>query len=218
MKTARVHRAARRRGGGVAARGARAASASMRRSACCAGSRKRPGRQARVAAFRQGCRAGMAEGRNMRIDYRWGAADADRLREYAAEWSRSPDVIVAESTPACGSCCRRRAPCHRFRIGRRSGRQRIRREPAQAGGNVTGFTNFEYDGREMAGAAQGDRASRETVPSLLQSRLHPFRPVLKTIEAAAPSLGVNDASPRARADRDRERRPDLRARRMAGSS
>src|SRR6266478_3754031 len=42
--------------------------------------------QARLAAFHQGLQeAGWAVGRNLRIDYRWGAGDADRFRRYAAE-------------------------------------------------------------------------------------------------------------------------------------
>ena len=56
-----------------------------------------PGGQARVAALQQGLQQlGWTEGRNMHIDVRWGAGDADRFRKYAAELSAlSPDVIVA---------------------------------------------------------------------------------------------------------------------------
>src|SRR5262249_50292954 len=40
-------------------------------------------------------RLGWSDGRNVRIDYRWGAGDADRSRAFAAELVRStPDVIV----------------------------------------------------------------------------------------------------------------------------
>ena len=47
-----------------------------------------PEAQARVGAFLQGLQElGWAVGRNMRIEYRWGAGDADRTREYAAELS-----------------------------------------------------------------------------------------------------------------------------------
>jgi hypothetical protein len=42
--------------------------------------------QARLAAFLQGLQElGWTDGRNVRIDYRWAAADADRSRTYAAE-------------------------------------------------------------------------------------------------------------------------------------
>src|SRR5436305_13434728 len=42
--------------------------------------------QRRIAAFVQGLQKfGWTEGANLRIDYRWGGADSDRLRRYAAE-------------------------------------------------------------------------------------------------------------------------------------
>ena len=45
-----------------------------------------PEGQARVAALRQDLqRLGWTEGRNIRIDYRWGVGDPDRARAYAAE-------------------------------------------------------------------------------------------------------------------------------------
>jgi putative tryptophan/tyrosine transport system substrate-binding protein len=40
----------------------------------------------------------------MRIDYRWGLGDADRLRRYAAELvALAPDVILAGGTRAVGA-------------------------------------------------------------------------------------------------------------------
>jgi putative tryptophan/tyrosine transport system substrate-binding protein len=45
-----------------------------------------PDGQTRSAAFIQGLRLlGWADGRNIRLDYRWGAGDADNMRKYAAE-------------------------------------------------------------------------------------------------------------------------------------
>jgi putative ABC transport system substrate-binding protein len=56
-----------------------------------------PEAQARVTAFVQGLQElGWTDGRNVRIEYRWGLADADRLRRHAAELvALAPDVVLA---------------------------------------------------------------------------------------------------------------------------
>src|SRR5262245_45950304 len=55
-----------------------------------------PEARARIAAFRQGLQElGWTDGRNVRIDVRWAAANADRFRTYAAELvALAPDVIL----------------------------------------------------------------------------------------------------------------------------
>jgi putative tryptophan/tyrosine transport system substrate-binding protein len=59
-----------------------------------------PEAQARTEAFRQGLDAlGWAEGRNIRIDYRFGGGDTARIEAYAAELVNSaPELIVAHSS------------------------------------------------------------------------------------------------------------------------
>ena len=48
-----------------------------------------PEGQARVAAFQQGLQQlGWTDGRNVRIDVRWGEDDADRERDTRRNWSR----------------------------------------------------------------------------------------------------------------------------------
>src|SRR5262249_18114758 len=51
----------------------------------------------RRMAFVQGLQqSGWTDGRNLRIDIRWGAGDAERIRRYAAELAAlAPDVILA---------------------------------------------------------------------------------------------------------------------------
>ena len=53
--------------------------------------------QARFAAFRQGLQQlGWTEGRNIRIDLRWGGGNVERTRGFATELVHlSPDVIFA---------------------------------------------------------------------------------------------------------------------------
>jgi putative tryptophan/tyrosine transport system substrate-binding protein len=48
-----------------------------------------------VSAFRQ-AQQGWADGRNLRIDYRWAGGDASRITAFAKELVElSPDIIVA---------------------------------------------------------------------------------------------------------------------------
>src|SRR5258707_6447710 len=56
----------------------------------------------RVGEFRQAlAKLGWSEGRNVVIDFRWGAGDPNRMRAQAKELiGLTPDVIVAESPPA----------------------------------------------------------------------------------------------------------------------
>src|SRR5262249_37078507 len=59
-----------------------------------------PEAKARIRALLGGLQQlGWTEGRNLRIDYRFGAADVDRARRYAAELiALAPDVIQASGT------------------------------------------------------------------------------------------------------------------------
>ena len=63
-----------------------------------------PETQARHAAFLQVQQWGWTSGRNVQIDYRWGAGDADRFCKYAAELvALAPDVILATGVPVAPS-------------------------------------------------------------------------------------------------------------------
>ena len=58
--------------------------------------------QTRLAAFLQGLQErGWAVGRNVHIDIRWAAANADRFRSHAADLlALAPDVILASTSPS----------------------------------------------------------------------------------------------------------------------
>src|SRR5262245_49994409 len=60
--------------------------------------------QARMAAFLQGLQQlGWSDGRNVRIDIRYAAGDANLIRKYAAELvALAPDVILAPGTTSLG--------------------------------------------------------------------------------------------------------------------
>src|SRR5262249_47977882 len=59
-----------------------------------------PERRARAEAFVKALRElGWSEGHNMRIEYRWGAANVDNNRKQAAELiALAPDVVLASAS------------------------------------------------------------------------------------------------------------------------
>src|SRR6516162_9370721 len=59
-----------------------------------------PDGQAQITAFAQGLQElGWAVGRNVRIDYRWGAGGLNLFRQYAAELvALAPDVVLASGS------------------------------------------------------------------------------------------------------------------------
>ena len=61
-----------------------------------------PGAQARVAIVRQGLeKLGWVVGRNLAIDYRWGAFDVERASRAGTELlGMKPDVILCGGSPA----------------------------------------------------------------------------------------------------------------------
>jgi putative ABC transport system substrate-binding protein len=123
--------------------------------------------QARLAAFHQGLQQlGWTVGRNVQIDYRWGAGNADRIRKDAAELlALAPDVILSSGSPSVAALqqATRSVPIV-FVLVVDPVRSGFVDSLARPGGNITGFACM---GRiqhrwKMAGAAQRDRAARDT--------------------------------------------------------
>jgi len=106
-----------------------------------------PTGQGYMAAFRQGLQdLGWADGRNTRVDIRWGAGRNDRYRQYAAELvGLAPDVILAATTPAVAAlkAASRTVPIVFVTVVDPVGSGLVTSLP-RPGGNATGFTVFEY--------------------------------------------------------------------------
>jgi putative tryptophan/tyrosine transport system substrate-binding protein len=106
-----------------------------------------PQGQARFVAFVQGLQElGWTDGRNVRIDTRWAAGDADRFRKYAAElMTLAPDVILASGTLSVVPLQRinRTLPIVFVAVVDPVGGG-IVDSLARPGGNATGFLSFEY--------------------------------------------------------------------------
>jgi len=103
--------------------------------------------QARLAAFLQGLQElGWTDGRNVRIDYRWAAGDAERIRRYAVELAAlAPDVILAGGAAVVPSLLQatRTVPIVFTQTPDPVGAGFVN-SLARPGGNVTGFLVFEY--------------------------------------------------------------------------
>jgi putative tryptophan/tyrosine transport system substrate-binding protein len=153
-----------------------------------------PEAQARIAAFSQALeQLGWTEGRNLRIDIRWGAGDADRVRKDATELAAlAPNVILANGSAAVAALqlAARTVPIVFVAVIDPVGAGFVE-TMARPGGNATGFTNYEYG---MSG--KWLELLKELAPRL--SRVGVIRDPsitagggqLGALQAVAPQLGV----------------------------
>ena len=152
-----------------------------------------PEGQARIAAFHQGLQErGWTLGRNARVDVRWGAFDADSSRHYATELvALAPEVIVASASAAMGALQQMRTvPIVFVSIIDPVGAGFVE-SLARPGGNVTGFSLFEYglSGKWL-------ELLKEIAPSVTRAAVLREAAVASgvgqyaIIQALAPSLGI----------------------------
>jgi putative tryptophan/tyrosine transport system substrate-binding protein len=103
--------------------------------------------QTLVGAFLQGLQqSGWTIGRNVRIDIRWGTANADAIRRHAAELvAFAPDVILAHGATTVGPLLQatRTVPIV-FPVVVDPVAAGFVDNLARPGGNATGFMTFEY--------------------------------------------------------------------------
>ena len=106
-----------------------------------------PEGRARLAAFLQELQQlGWTDGRNVRIDTRWGAGDAERFRRYAAELvALAPDVILAAGSPVMGALqqATRTVPIVFALVADPVGSGYVA-SLARPGSNATGFASTEF--------------------------------------------------------------------------
>jgi ABC-type uncharacterized transport system substrate-binding protein len=107
-----------------------------------------PESQRRATAFVQGLQEfGWTDGRNVRIDTRWAAGDADRARRYTTELlALAPDLLFASGGQVVGPMLQatRTVPIVFVLVPDPVGAGFIA-SLARPGGNATGFTGFAYD-------------------------------------------------------------------------
>ena len=148
--------------------------------------------QARLAAFHQGLQQlGWTVGNNVRIDYRWGGADAERFRRGAAELvALAPDVILASATPSVQALqqATRTVPVVFAQVSDPVGMGFVE-SLARPGGNITGFTPSEFGFGAKWLELLKEIAPRVTRVAVLRDlTIGPAQ--LSAIQAVAPSFGV----------------------------
>jgi putative ABC transport system substrate-binding protein len=138
---------------------------------------------------------GWQTGRTLRIDYRWGAGDADKIRGFAREFvEQKPDLIVGHTTPVVAALKAQTStiPIVFTQVSDPVGSHFVN-GLARPGGNITGFTNLE-----ASMGAKLVELLKEVAPQTSRVALM-FNPLtspeggsyfLKPVEAAAPLLKI----------------------------
>jgi putative ABC transport system substrate-binding protein len=149
-----------------------------------------------VSALTQGLQElGWTQGRNIKLDFRFGAGDPFRMQAYAAELvDGGSDVLVGNGTAVLTALQQRTrsVPIVFVHVSDPVGSGLVP-NLARPGGNITGFMNFEF-----SMGSKWLELLREIAPQVRRVALI-FNPntapaggahFVRSIEAAAPSFGV----------------------------
>ena len=151
--------------------------------------------QSEVAAFREALgKLGWTEGKNVRIEVRWGASNPDRIQELAKVLvGLQPDVIVARGTPATRSLASetRSIPIVFVVVADPLGAG-FAESLAHPGRNITGFSNLF-----SSLAAKWVELLKEIAPQIARvtllfnpQTLAPLQVFMPPIQKAATALGI----------------------------
>ena len=148
-----------------------------------------------VAVFQQSLqKLGWEDGRNIRIDYRWGNADAGRIQTLAKELvGLQPDVLVAHSTPSAKGLLQatRSIPIVFLTVTDPLG-QGLVESLSHPGGNITGFSVFEFSlGTKWVEALKQIAPHTRRVTAIFNPDTAPYYGMyLSSIEAATANISV----------------------------
>jgi putative ABC transport system substrate-binding protein len=175
------------------------------------------------AAFRKGLdESGWHDGRNVEMDYRWAAGDADRLQTFAKELvALQPNVIFAVTTPTVAALLRetRTLPIVFAQVSDPVGSGFVA-SLARPSGNVTGFTNINIEssiGGKWLELVKEIAPTVRRVAMIYNPPTSPFaRYYLRPFEAAGPAYGVQASAAAVHSDADIENAIDALAREPGG--
>ena len=153
-----------------------------------------PQSQRRMTAFVQGLQQlGWTEGRNVRIEIRWGAGDSGRLRQYAAELvALAPDVILAVTVSSMVPLQKATStvPIVFTQVTDAVGAGFVE-SLSRPGGNATGFSLSEYGFSTKWLELLKQIAPRVTRAGVLRDPSNPSGiGLLAAMQGAAPALDV----------------------------
>lgn len=177
--------------------GASAQSDAVRRIGVLMGTAENdPAQRALVAAFTQTLRdLGWQDGRNLEIDYRWGAGDPEKIQIFARLLvEQRPDLILGHTTPVVAALKTQTSsiPIVFTQVSDPLGSHFVD-SLARPGGNVTGFTNLEASmGTKLVELLKevSPRTSRVALMFNPQTSPNGGLYFLKPVEAAAPLFKV----------------------------
>jgi ABC-type uncharacterized transport system substrate-binding protein len=150
---------------------------------------------------------GWVDGRNIQVDYRFGASDVERIQRFAKELvAAQPDLIVAHATPGTAAVARetKTIPIIFVVVSDPVGSGFVA-SLSRPGGNLTGFVNIEAS---MSG--KWIEFLKEVSPALARVAFFynpdtaPHGYFLGPFEAAARALGVEPMPSPVRSDNDIE--------------
>jgi len=153
--------------------------------------------------------SGWTDGRNLRMEVRWGGGDVNRTRTFAKELvALQPDVILAQGTPGTAALQRetRTIPVVFVVVADPVGPGFVA-GLSRPGGNITGFINSEaVMGAKMLELLREIAPGLERVAMIFNPDTAPGRGTyyLRDFEAAARSSNLKSIAAEARSDADIE--------------
>ena len=149
---------------------------------------------ANFAAFHEGLNAaGLEEGRNVHIDYRWAGVDTERARILARELiGLKPDLLVASTNQVVSILMQetRTIPIVFVFIGDPIG-SGYAATIAQPGANLTGFSNFEAPiGGKWLEMLKEIAPATKRIGFVYHPAASPHRQFWKAAEESSPAVGL----------------------------